>query len=91
MTKWEEILEDAIIGKIVSTLINDGFRVEVSDQDGGGLHIYAAPDGGDMPEGGYKHWVRLTLGNGADIISDCSTNLEAILKPAEDFARQYQD
>jgi hypothetical protein len=87
---WNEILEDAIIGKTLMALVDDGYRVEVSDQDGGGLFIYAAEDGGEKPEDGYKFWVRLVPGNGADVIVDYTTNLENTLKPANDFAAQFR-
>ena len=52
-----QLLEDAILGKIVNALVNNGFRVEVSDQDGGGLYVYAD---------GYDYWVRLATGNGSN-------------------------
>ena len=90
MSDWNQILEDAIIGKVVTTLIDEGFRIEMSDQDGGGLFLYAAEDGGEKPEGGYSYWVRLVLGNGTDVIVDYTTNLENTLKPANDFAAQFR-
>lgn len=90
MKNWNQILEDAIIGKVVTALIDDGYRVQLSDQDGGGLFVYAIADGGqEIPEGGYKHWVRLVLGNGADVIVDYTTNLEDTLKEANAFAAEY--
>ena len=82
----DSTLENAILGKIVMTLLDDGFRVILSDQDGGGLYLYANPDNGDQePEGGYKYWIRLTPGNGVDFITDYTINLEKIMKPVEDF------
>jgi len=87
---WDQILEDAIIGKVVTTLVEASFRIEVSDQDGGnGLFVYAAADGGSKPKGGYDYWVRLMPGNGADVIVDYTTNLEAILKPVSEFAAKF--
>lgn len=91
MTKWQDILEQAIIGKLVAAFIDDGWRVELSDQDGGGLFLYAVPDAGDKPNDGYKYWVRLVLGNGADVISDYTTNLERLLEPVNKFAAEWQD
>lgn len=88
MTK---MLESAIIGAAIMALINNGFRVEVSDRDGGGLFIYAAPDGGARPQGGYAHWILLVPGNGADVISDYSINLETVLQPVNDFAARWAD
>ena len=80
-----QLFEDAILGKIVNALIDNGFRVEVSDQDGGGLYIYAAADGGQTLADGYDYWVRLVPGNGSSYISDYSTNLEPVLKPVNAF------
>jgi hypothetical protein len=87
---WNLILEHAIIGKVIEAMIDDGYRLEISDQDGGGLFVYAAPNGEEKPKDGYKFWVRLVSGNGADVISDYTTNLEATLKPVNDFAAQFQ-
>ena len=79
-------LEDAILGKIVMTLLDDGFRVILSNQDGGGLYLYANPGNAEeIPEGGYKYWVRLTPGNGVDFITDYTVNLDEIMKPVEEF------
>ena len=91
MSKCNDMLEYAIIGKLVSTLINEGYRIEVSDQDGDGLFVYAVPDGGETLKYGYKYWVRLVPGNGCDIIVDYTTNLEKDLKSVNEFAEQYRD
>lgn len=87
---WNQILEDAIVGKVIGALVDDGYRIEISDQDGGGLFVYAMPDGGKMPKDGAKFWVRLVLGNGADVIVDYTTNLEATIKPINDFVATIQ-
>ena len=87
MNQW---VEDAIIGKVITTLVEEGFRLEISDQDGGGLFVYAAADGGEKPEDGYNYWVRLVPGNGADVIVDYTTNLEATIKPVSEFAATFQ-
>ena len=87
---WNKILEDAIVGKVISALIADGYRIEMCDQDGGGLFVYAAADAGEKPSHGYDFWVRLVPGNGADVIVDYTTNLEATLKPVNAFAAQYR-
>ena len=89
--KWNQIIEDAIIGKLVTTLVDENFRVELSDQDGGGLFVYAAKDGGKKPKGGYNYWVRLVPGNGANVIVDYTTNLQTTLALVDDFAAQFQD
>ena len=85
-----EIIEEAIIGKVAMALVGDGYRIEMSDLDGGGLFVYAAPDGGHRPKGGYNYWVRLVPGNGADVIVDYTTNLETTIKPVNDFAEQFR-
>lgn len=87
---WDQLLEDAIVGKLLAALIDDGYRLEICDQDGGGLFVYAAEDGGTRPKEGYNFWVRLSLGNGADVIVDYTTNLEATLKPINDFAELFR-
>lgn len=91
---WNQILEDAITGKIVTTLIDNGYRVEMSDQDGGDLFVYAAPhdeNEGRMPPGGYHFWVRLTPGNGADIVADYTQNLENLLAPINQFCETFRE
>lgn len=90
MKDWSQILEDAIVGKVIGALVDDGFRIEISDQDGGGLFVYAAADGGEKPESGYEYWVKLVPGNGSDVLSDYTTNLEDTLKPVNAFAAQFQ-
>lgn len=87
---WNRIIEDAIIGKVVTALVDDGFRVEMSDQDGGGLFVYANPADEEKPEDGYNYWVRLVPGNGADVLVDYTTNLEATIKDVNAFAAQFQ-
>ena len=92
--EWTRIIEDAIIGKLVTTMVEEGYRIELCDQDGGGLFLYAMdandPETARPPEGGYRHWVRLVPGNGPDVIVDHTTNLEKTLKPVNDFAAQFQ-
>jgi hypothetical protein len=78
--------ERQIIGELILNLIEHGFRIEVSESDGGGLFVYAAPDGGEKPKDGYSYWVRLVEGNGCDIISDFSTSTERYIKGALDLA-----
>ncbi len=86
---WNQLLEDAIIGKTIAALIDDGFRLEISDQDGGGLFIYATEDGGEKPAAGYNYWVRLVLGNGTDVIVDYTANLETTLESVNKFTEQF--
>lgn len=86
---WNQILEDAIVGKLIAALVDEGYRLEISDHDGGGLFVYAAPDGGNKPGSGYEYWVRIEPGNGADVIVDFTTNLGTTLKPVNAFAAQF--
>ena len=90
MINLKQLIEDAIVGKIVNTLLDEQFRLEISDQDGGGLYIYAM-DGDGKPEGGFEYWIRLTPGNGRDILTDYTTNLEKTLKPVNDFINLIED
>jgi hypothetical protein len=76
-----EQIERSIVGELVLQLTSDGFRVIFSDQDGGGLYLYAVPDNGECrPADGYDYWIRLVPGNGTDIIVDYSVNLEDALQ-----------
>jgi len=85
---WNQILEDAIVGKLVTALIDESFRVEMSDQDGGGLFVYAWENHEDRPAK-FNYWVRLVPGNGADVIVDYTTNLETTLKEVNEFAAGF--
>ena len=86
-----QLLEDAILGKVINALIERGFRVTVSDQDGGGLYVYAAADGGEKPADGWNYWIQLVPGNGSNYISDYSLNLEDVLKPINAFLASIED
>lgn len=86
-----QLVEDAILGRLITTMIDDGFRIEISDQDGGGLYLYAVADGGFKPETGYEYWIRLNLGAGpTSVIADYSTNLEATISSVNDFAASFE-
>jgi len=88
---WNQILEDAIIGKVVTALVDDGFRLETSPQAGGGSYIYAVENGGKKPPEGFDFWVCIVPGNGTSVISDYSVNLEETLKPVNEFAAQFEE
>jgi len=79
-------IERQIIGELISNLVENGFRIEISDQDGGGLFVYAAPYDEVKPDDGYKYWVRLVEGNGCDIIVDYSTCTKQYIEGALDLA-----
>lgn len=88
---WAQLLEDIILGKIVTALMDNGFRVVISDQDGGGLHVYGIADNGETaPDGKYDYWVRCVPGNGDTFISDYTTNLETVLAPVNAFSRSVE-
>lgn len=86
-----QTLEDAILGKIIFVLLEQSFRVEISDQDGGGLFVYAYPDNGQSPPEGAEYWISLVPGNGVDFVSDFSVNLEQTLKPVNDFIEMFDN
>lgn len=86
---WDQIIEDAITGKVVTALLDAGYRVEISDQDGGGLFVYAWETAQRPAK--FNHWVRITPGNGADALVDHTTSLETVLKPVNDFCKTWMD
>lgn len=77
-----KLIERSVVGELVLSLTDQGFRIEMCSQDGGGLYLYAAPDGGEKPEDGWQYWVRLVEGNGVDVITDYSVNFEPYIKSA---------
>ena len=91
MVKLNQLVEEIVLGKVVNAMLDDGFRIEISDQDGGGLYIYGSENGGEKLEDGYKFWVKLTPGNGKDILCDYSTNLESLLAPINAFVDLISD
>jgi hypothetical protein len=86
-----KLIKNSIIGELVLALTNDGYRVELCDQDGGGLFLYAAPDSGFKPEDGWEYWVRLTPGNDVYLITDYSINLEDVLAPVFEYAKTLEN
>lgn len=85
---WNEILVNATFGKLVLALVDEGYRLEISDQDGGGLYIYAAPDAGEVVKP-CNYWVRLNPGN-EDLVVDYSTNLASVLRPIFAFEDKFK-
>lgn len=88
MSKWDSLLEAVLIGKVVEALTGQGYQVHFSDHDGDGMFAYASTDG-RKPRDGYALWVKLVPGNGVDVISDYTTNLEGVMKPINDFAASW--
>lgn len=85
-----KLIERSVVGELVLSLTEQGFRIELCSQDGGGLYLYAAPDGGEKPVDGWEYWVRLVEGNGADVIRDYSVNFEPYIKSALDLCEQME-
>lgn len=76
-----------LLSSVVQALLDEGYRITISDQDGGGLYVYAVPDNGDAPSDGFAYWVRLEPANdGVDFIADYTTNLTALVEPINALA-----
>ena len=84
-----ETIENILVGKAISALLDEGFQAHVEYREDGYTWVYASEDG-RMPRGGYNHWIKFMTGNGADALVDYTTNLEATLKPVSDLASQFQ-
>ena len=80
-----ETIENILVGKAISDLLNEGFQAHVEHHEDGYTWVYASEDG-RMPRGGYKYWIKFMAGNGADALVDYTTNLEDILKPVNALA-----
>ena len=80
------VIESMIVAQTIAALVDEGYRLEISNQDGGApaLFVYAW-DTEERPVP-VKHWVMLVPGNGPDVISDYSVNLEEVLKDVNAFA-----
>lgn len=78
-----KLVENYAVGALVAAFLDEGYRVELCDQDGGGLFLYAAPDAGEKPETGWNYWIRLIPGNKEDIIVDYTANLESLVAPVQ--------
>lgn len=78
-----KITDSIIIGAAVLALVDESYRVELSDQDGGGIYLYAAPNGGQIPETDAEYWISFVTDNDSaiDVIADYSVNLESVLAP----------
>ena len=85
-----KLIERSVVGELVLSLADQGFRIELCSQDGGGLYLYAAPYGDEKPEDGWEYWVRLVEGNGVDVISDYSVNFKPYIKSALELCDQME-
>lgn len=69
-----KLIENAIIGELLRHLFYTFDKVEIEDAERGWeIHV-------SQKDGEEKGWVLLILGNGEDIISDYSVNLESIME-----------
>lgn len=85
-----ETIENILLGKTVSDLLDAGFQLRVEYREADGCTwVYASADG-NKPRGGFTHWAKFVTGNGADALSDYTANLEAVLTPVNRLAAQFQ-
>lgn len=89
---WNELLEHMILGRIVTAMMDAGYRVVTSIEDAPDyLYVYGIKDNREnKPRGGYTHWVKCVPGNGSDFISDYTTNLESVLQPISETISLFQ-
>lgn len=85
-----ELLEQAIVGKLIQALTDEGFNVKAVPQECEYSWIYAWPCELENEPETYDHWVKLVYGNGCDIISDYSMSLETVIKPVNDFTELFR-
>jgi hypothetical protein len=87
------LFTNAIIGKLALTLVEEGWRIEFCDQDGGGLFVYAAPADTQIPHGNVSYWVHLEPANkGADVIADYTIqeDFSAVVEKVIDYANKLE-
>lgn len=95
--------EKLIVGKLVTDLLAAGYAIDVFDGEEDAIvnstdasAIFKAMCSTDMDRldltKNKKHmgWVLLIWGNDADVISDYTTNLEAIMKPVNEFVNSLE-
>lgn len=80
-------MESMLVGRAVLALIDAGYRVELSDQDGDGLYLYAWQT--ERRPTKHDHWIKFVTGNGVDALSDYSMSLEPVLKPVNALAEFF--
>jgi hypothetical protein len=85
------LANNAILGRAVMHMIDAGYRVELSDQDGGGLYLYAWKADKPRPAK-VDYWIRFTEGasNPEEMIRNYTANLQTVLKPVLDYAETLQ-
>lgn len=104
MTVATNIVEAIVCARAVSDLLAAGYEIKVdngddvterlSERDAVLREMFACDD--DLLRIYRKKksigWVRLIYGNGGfDVISDYTTNLESVLKPANDLADRMEE
>lgn len=83
------LIEAAITGKMIEALLDAGYHVAVEDI-GHERWLYATMNK-NRPRGGYRYWVKLVPGNGANLISDYTVNLESIVDPIIKWGEAFGD
>ena len=97
-------VERQIISLLVADCLAAGYAVGVNDGEDTTLRdsrdfpeIWAALDTTDedyllLSKGEVKGWIRLIYGNGGDVISDYTTNVdETVMKRASELAERFDD
>jgi len=79
--KLSDELEDIIVGKLLRALNDNDYRAEIETD--GYIGVF------DSMTDNKVGFIKLVAGNGSEIISDYSTNLEEVLKPVQEFCEQY--
>ena len=72
------LTENVILGALISALLDADYRVQLSDQDGGGLYAYVWSADSQQTPDGFDSWVRMTPGN-EYLITDYTTDLEPVM------------
>lgn len=89
--KPNTLFANAVIGMIVTELLEANYRVEVYSDEISSPYIYAYPDGAEVSEVA-EYWVLLHLDNDPiHIISDYSVNLEKVLAPVNKFCASLEE
>lgn len=92
MRKWNSILKWAVVGHLVDTMIDFGYRIQFCDQDGGGLFMYAMVDAKEFEGNSIDTWVKLNIDNDVtDIIVDYNINLEEVINCVNEFVKKFED
>jgi hypothetical protein len=101
-----EMIERIIVQRVISDLLKAGFRLGVNDGEETTLKhskdmvaitaaMYSTDEDYLLVYRGFEEehfgWVRLIYGNGRDVVSDYTTNLETDLHGANVFADMLEE